>query len=234
MKPSDWLPDWRDESLYPDPKVTTLQEWAWQFLRRNSEYRHLWKENIEPEYDPNEAAKSAKRLTRGAGHFPSRFWERFSLLPEFRIFVDKFKIVSTPPNPAESNANPVFLGNVIRYALKSSGPYYKVNPELDDGEVLVWFDSNQRIEPQLMEAKELLKKRAAATNNIIFRAKPQPYQRYLRLLDAKEREVTVSQIAKELYPRMRYLNGQRQVRADFNTAKQLRDRDFWRIAAAGY
>ena len=147
------LPDWRDKDQYPDPSVTTLQQWAWQFLRRNSEYRRLWKEKIEPEYDPREAAESVKQLKKHAGHFPSRFWQRFYQIPEFRIFVDQFKIVSTPPDPAESNANPVFMGGVIRYAPKSSSQYYEVHPDLDDGEVLVWFDLNQPIEPQLMAAK---------------------------------------------------------------------------------
>jgi hypothetical protein len=35
----DWLPlDWRDESLYPDPNKTHPRLWAWEYLRRNSEY----------------------------------------------------------------------------------------------------------------------------------------------------------------------------------------------------
>jgi hypothetical protein len=237
MKP-DRLLDWRDKSLYPDPSVTTLQQWAWQFLRRNSEYRRLWKEIVEPEYDPKEAAESVKQLKKRAGLFPFMFWQYFFRFPEFRIFVDQFKIVSTPPNPAESNANPVFLGNVLRYGLKSPSRYDKVHPELDDSEVLVLFDSNQRIEPQLTAVKELLKKRAAATNNIKFRATPKTYQKYLRLLDAKEARATSTQIAKEIYPHLkndytRGRHGERQVRADFVVAKRLRDRDFWRIAAAG-
>jgi hypothetical protein len=234
MKPP-WLPDWRNKSLYPDPSVTTHRQWAWQFLRRNSGYQRSWEEIIEPEYDPKEAAESVKQLTRHGGHFHSRLWELSFRLPEFRIFVDKFKIVSTPPNPAERNANPIFLGNVVRYALKSSGP--RVNPELDDGEVLVWLDSNQRIEPQLMAVKELLKKRAATTNNK-FRAAPKAYQKYLQLLDAKAVRATGIQIAKEIYPHLKNdykqgRHGERQARDDYLAAERLRDLDFWRIAAAG-
>jgi len=36
-KPS-WLPDWRDESAYED-HGDDLRSWAWEFLRRNSEYQ---------------------------------------------------------------------------------------------------------------------------------------------------------------------------------------------------
>ena len=32
-------PDWRDPNQYPDPKTTPLKQWAWEFLRRNSEYQ---------------------------------------------------------------------------------------------------------------------------------------------------------------------------------------------------
>lgn len=38
-KTPEWLPDWRDPSLYPDPKVAPENQWQWEFLRRNSEYQ---------------------------------------------------------------------------------------------------------------------------------------------------------------------------------------------------
>ena len=39
-----WLPDWRDESQYPDPVDTSPQEWAWEYLRRNQEYQKKYQE----------------------------------------------------------------------------------------------------------------------------------------------------------------------------------------------
>ncbi|MCB9471313.1 MAG: DUF2285 domain-containing protein [Candidatus Obscuribacterales bacterium] len=39
-KTPEWLPDWRDPSLYPDPKVAPENQWQWEFLRRNSEYQN--------------------------------------------------------------------------------------------------------------------------------------------------------------------------------------------------
>lgn len=44
---NQWLPDWKDETAYPDPETTSLQQWAWEFLRRNPEYQKdflAWKE----------------------------------------------------------------------------------------------------------------------------------------------------------------------------------------------
>jgi hypothetical protein len=48
----DWLPDWRDERQYPEPKTASQVRWYWEFLRRNPEYqedyervRHLLDEN---------------------------------------------------------------------------------------------------------------------------------------------------------------------------------------------
>lgn len=42
----DWLPDWRNGDEYPDPETTSLQEWAWEFLRRNMEFREGYDEII--------------------------------------------------------------------------------------------------------------------------------------------------------------------------------------------
>jgi hypothetical protein len=40
----EWLPDWKDENKYPDPNEAGNRVWAWEFLRRNSEYQKLWNE----------------------------------------------------------------------------------------------------------------------------------------------------------------------------------------------
>lgn len=38
-KKSNWRPNWMTLSNYPDPKITTMKEWAWEFLRRNRSYQ---------------------------------------------------------------------------------------------------------------------------------------------------------------------------------------------------
>lgn len=39
MPNNSWRPDWRDATKYPDPKTTSKQQWAWEFLRRNAHYQ---------------------------------------------------------------------------------------------------------------------------------------------------------------------------------------------------
>jgi hypothetical protein len=34
------LPDWRDAAAYPSPDELSLEQWRWEFLRRNNDYRH--------------------------------------------------------------------------------------------------------------------------------------------------------------------------------------------------
>ena len=35
----NWLPDWRDPKAYPKATDTSLKQWAWEFLRRNTDYQ---------------------------------------------------------------------------------------------------------------------------------------------------------------------------------------------------
>ena len=38
---------WRNQSNYPDPLKAGSRGWAWQFLRRNAEYRAAWREYLQ-------------------------------------------------------------------------------------------------------------------------------------------------------------------------------------------
>ncbi len=45
----DWgIPDWRNESAYPKRNETSMRSWAWEFLRRNPDYRWTWQEVAAP------------------------------------------------------------------------------------------------------------------------------------------------------------------------------------------
>jgi hypothetical protein len=47
MKKPDWLPNWRNEAEYSTPETTTAQQWAWEFLRRNTAYQDAYVELID-------------------------------------------------------------------------------------------------------------------------------------------------------------------------------------------
>jgi hypothetical protein len=36
------MSDWQNPGSYPPPDATEMHQWAWEFLRRNSQYRQLW------------------------------------------------------------------------------------------------------------------------------------------------------------------------------------------------
>lgn len=71
-------PDWRKASEYPTQSKTSMKRWAWEFLRRNPEYRSDWGHcfglyaEISPSYnplvtpssgaDPNELARLSDRF----------------------------------------------------------------------------------------------------------------------------------------------------------------------------
>ena len=43
----DWLPNWEDESAYPDPAGNVSKEqWAWEFIRRNPDYQMFFKQGL--------------------------------------------------------------------------------------------------------------------------------------------------------------------------------------------
>jgi Family of unknown function (DUF6499) len=46
---NDWgVPDWESATLYPKFNMKSVVLWAWEFLRRNPQYRQFWKEKVFP------------------------------------------------------------------------------------------------------------------------------------------------------------------------------------------
>ena len=71
-------PDPRNENDYPAPDSTRPAQWAWELLRRRSDFRKAWTEIIEPLCDPrtgeidgarvNEAMNIVRYLDRRTGY----------------------------------------------------------------------------------------------------------------------------------------------------------------------
>ncbi|MBU0908338.1 MAG: hypothetical protein KKA54_11165 [Proteobacteria bacterium] len=81
MKKPDWLPNWRNVAEYPDPASTTAQQWAWEFLRRNSDYQADYKELIVfRENDDPEINKFANEVIN-TFYGPMQFTAETSPLP---------------------------------------------------------------------------------------------------------------------------------------------------------
>jgi hypothetical protein len=232
MKPP-WLPDWeKDLHKYPDPTKTSRLEWAWQFLRRNQEYQRLWAKLIQPHYDPADVGYSVYREHRragsqSAGYRPLHYLEDAGY--QLGVFRQRFGIITVPPNPSEPRGKLQFAAQFIKHTRA-----HNVTTTLADHEVLMWFDLDRPIEPQVKNARTLLTETVAQK---AFRFRPQQYSKYLRLLDAKQARAKTSHIAKVIYPQVKHTypdyGAKHRIRADLKVAKRLRDRDFWRIAAGG-
>lgn len=243
MKPS-WLPDWENDlAKYPKTTEKSRAEWAWQFLRRNPKYQELWAQLIQPQYQRADVKASLARAARdgpyrwiGSPRVQFRLEERGYQLEPFI----QFGISTIPPDPAEPKPELRFSAEFIRYARTPSlRPKfsYKLPIVLTDDEVVVWFNLNRSIDHQLAKVRSLMKNLAAGRRVELFRFRPETYQRYLRLLDARSVGAKNSEIARILYPKLpnEYpeYDGNRQVRSDLRTAERLRDRDFLRIVAGG-
>jgi hypothetical protein len=51
MASEDWgVPDWQDPEAYPKPNERTRNEWRWEFLRREPEYRRDWAKHYKQSY----------------------------------------------------------------------------------------------------------------------------------------------------------------------------------------
>jgi transcriptional regulator len=51
-------PDWRDPASYEYTRDLTREGWAWEFLRRNPNYRKSWRDQLGPATDRTKKTKA--------------------------------------------------------------------------------------------------------------------------------------------------------------------------------
>jgi hypothetical protein len=135
-----WLPDWRNQSQYPNPTTTTGVEWAWQFLRRNPAYQRQY---------ATLRRKMGAGLTMPAG--------------VAKDFIEQFGIATLPPpDPAQPSPTLSFCSvhSIQKPSNWPAGREFAFSTVLDYDQVLVWFDLNWPINHQLISAKKLLNEAA--------------------------------------------------------------------------
>jgi Family of unknown function (DUF6499) len=228
MKPN-WLPDWLNESQYPDPRKTTPAQWAWEFLRRNREYQRLWHELVGPNYSrpkPSNRQHPGKR---------TRLRIKPDLEPLLSKFLRKFHIASRPPpSPADSGVTPGFKTEFIQYEV-GIHKNQRVYGSLKQGQMVVWIDLTWPIQPQLKNAKAVFDAEYAEQqiSTKWVRVRPKNYKDYLRILDGLEHGSSPKKISAIIYPgenRYPEYPATQKIRDDIKAARRLRDHDFWRIA----
>jgi hypothetical protein len=169
------IADWQDASAYPPPTVSRASL-AWEFLRRNPDYRREW------------AAWAA---------LPER--ERWA---RYLDVLDRFGLVwVVPPElpdpiPAPALPDPHCAEVVPDFdgvGLYCVTPGRSVTVAPRPGEVWVMFDTRRPIGPQLEKAREAALSRTADVRT----PDPEVLIRYLRILDAADAGVAMAKVARQ-------------------------------------
>ncbi len=230
MKP-DWLPDWKDPTAYPNPKDTTTEQWAWEFLRRNPEYQSdyvLWKEAHEGSYQPEGEAthQMFEELNRRIG------------------LHKKYGLYAAMTDPARSELDGVaHLSAKYTNSLFYMPPVNGVNPlehitmvPTSHKDFTIKFDLERPIKPQIERAQTLLEKwqktfkEQGKINVNNQRNSVEMYPSFLRVLDAEASEIGIPEMASIIYPeednsKTAYAVSKK-IRNNLKAAKKLRDSDY--------
>jgi hypothetical protein len=217
---SEWkVPDWRNPAQYPSD--CSLRQSAWEFLRRNPEYRARWREHIEPSYDPTLRFQDRVGAVEPAYGVP----------PEKQAeLVHRFSLETFPPSPND-NYPPLFTGTGLCWT-EERGPRMLLYP----GQIAVIFDLERPIEWQMAEARRIFareQKYAKEEKRIkpAHRNRTELFARYLRVLDGVDAGATHTEIGAVLFKNQSSKQRLFAVRDYWDAATRLRDKDYLFIAA---
>ena len=235
----NWLPDWRDADAYPKANDTSLNQWAWEFLRRWPEYQHdnsTWQAlGIDVDFIPTESgdAMSFSHCEPPAvdGETYGEYQQRcqgYRLVPISVYLGEKYGL--------DYLHDPASTSRFVRFATGVS-PTYRINhgperlshhpdPEFPDiidygmlpeevGEVVAKLNLNWPLPKQLARLKTVL---LAAQKNLekaevikvrSTRKRIGQFPIYLRILDAHASGLSVSELARAFFPTKRASGAER-------------------------
>lgn len=231
---TSWIPDWTDESEYPEkPKETKLEclsgrerkFWAWQFLRRNQGYQNSFIKNECHIKEMNKAHDVGKI---------------YRMNHDLYDMYQKYKFSGQPTSPEDQYPND-------RMTFTSTSlPTQHKEPGLDDHcapwviesemEVLIKFDLSLSIDSQIKNAKKHLTGRKEYLTkrhgfNLSRRFHVRLFNDYLRIHDADSNNVDLHQIASVILPEISddyesdYL-GSKRIRKMLKEAQRLVNTDY--------
>jgi hypothetical protein len=214
------VPDWQSEVGYPAPKgEARMRVWAWEFLRRNHDYRTFWHDNIRP------------LIGSESDYFESIFVE----------MADQFGLVGIPPSPMAQNGAFFAAANICRIQkFRSEDP---TTVKLQESEVGYIFDMTLPLEDQfaaaLKDANEFRRYRKQQGLLALKNARETSakYVTYLRILDADDSNADDSKIGEILFPNRSNIFPESQRSKTLTNhrcaARRLRDSGYRRLAALG-
>ena len=225
---NEWkVPDWRDPAQYP--RDCSLRRWAWEFLRRNPEYRAAWREQIEPSYDPTFRFQGVG-LVGPAHGVPVVEQAKFMLAPADKQGAlehrHRFGLETFPPSPNDDYP-PLFTGTGLCWTEER-----EARMSLYPGQIAVVLDLTRPIKRQMAAVRRLFAEEQKRAGHRGHRNRIELFASYLRVLDGVEAGATPTEIGAVLFFRDQSPEQQReQVRDYFDAATRLRDKDYLFIAA---
>ena len=165
------MPDWRHAEDYAFTADLTRHQWAWEFLRRNPDYRREWAAFAATWRDLEAAYGSPPNRGFPAWRQDPRAWVRASECPEGECRVDQDKVLiecalgarfgfhKFPPDPADHD--PVGAGRLTWRAMQPD-PVLELGPEdlaslgVDPSRVALGFDLSRPLRAQVEQAKRQL------------------------------------------------------------------------------
>ena len=215
-----WLPDWTKPEQYPDPKNASLEQWAWEFLRRNPEYQEDYvRVKDMPGHDEYGKYKSQSIFSNFYKTEPpmkkdelfndyiNRVGESYTVWAIRDEILDKYGLdhFCKEINPA-TNIPPQFSNDIYplyapkRTKKKAGASLEQVYPD----EIVMVFSLSLNIKQQLEVAKNVLNIRKSELKAIGLievpeRRRTQIYRQYLRILDAKLIGITEEMIKNCLF-----------------------------------
>jgi len=214
-------PDPRDKVAYDQLDGLTLPQWAWQFLRRNPDYRAYWAEQVAV-HDGVVAKFDESELVR-----------RFSLWAPVAPSVN---VHEAPPFIAQ--VTPMIGVSALLKRIGLEGIPEPEHVQLEANQVAVPFDLSRGLDDQLALAAEKLKflQRQlvdAGQVKIVEPRERKEWAAYLRLIDAEDAGLSDDEIMRLLFPGAESREQQRvTLRNHRKRAHDMRDGGYKQIAVA--
>lgn len=223
-------PDWKDDSVYPDPDNTSPEQWAWEFKRRNSDYQKDYEllqtveaENSQAITTPYGFGKWAYVPPPALNESKEQYDERIlrknggsnELIPLDKYLTEKWGLWGDMVDPKKDYYEEIrILGSTHVRLIGQKEEFDNLgNPDFPydisgcfekENEVLLAFDLGQPIPKLIDDAKSLLEMLQDETKlkPKSKKAHPKLYPTYLRVLDANNSEATVKEMARIIYPKI--------------------------------
>lgn len=253
-KVPDWLPDWKKTEDYPDPKGTVSREqWAWEFIRRNPRYQHLYRIGRRHKESWYNTFSNSKRFSRyfkctpkvNKGESYEEYMARCKLekitpkiMPKRQRILDVFPVVEFSPKLNPAKTEPPEFNRDYGYPICNTvtDDEEEITYSIDGAdEVFMVFSAALPIKAQIQQAEKLLleqqKYYEGQGNHLQHKGNVwiQPLSNYLRYLDGEINGATQAEIARVVHPKENEISARQKVNKGIKTARYYRDMGYLKI-----